>query len=905
MKKDGIALIFDSGKGAKTLVLVLLLVSLIRSQPPPGFHVNQIIFQFNNSFEQPNINKYKSLINIKEGQPFSRKKIRESLENLFKTGSFSHIEARIQKLSDRKVDIYFITRNKYFIKSISIIQSITQKKKGIKKAIYSLNENRYLEESRIPLAIQELKDFLRSRGYNHPEIQYRVKKNPRNLTAALKFIILSNKLTRINRLTLTVDNPDQCPEFIGHFNTKHYIPHKFQKSLEKIRSKLKKLRYYFPEIRVQETYLNEQHSQVDLDITLNLGYKHIFIFQGMKPKKDLISSIWEEKVYEKWALNASENRILNHLKNKGYLDARVSSDIRINDFTKFITFTVEKNKKYSLGRIDFKGNTAFSKDRLKKVMKTDDLIYDRIFELRSDSISLDLEILKLLYYFNGYPLSKITMEPEFRGRKADLNFIIQEGQKFRVDSILFEGNQTFTAKRLLGVISSRENQAFVQQNLNRDIEKLRDFFLENGFDDVRIDLDISAGHNKSILVKINEGKPYRMWNLMIIGASKSQSQLLRKLFPLKKNASYNQNQINQFKTQVENTSIFSEVNIIKLKKDPNLMDVLIMVIPDNSRYYGFGIGWEDRKNFRGSLEYQAPNIFKSYSTLSAILQIGFSEKRAVLSYDTPYFLRSSLSSSFKIWDEDEIYPSYKFNRYGLGESIIKKISPNSFIMASLNWYRTKLTELLVSEQGIDQLDVPFDTTAISLFYVMEKRDDPFNPLTGDFFSSNLKIGLPLFEKDYSFFKFFWSYQKNIRLSKRSNISFSVRNGFSAGDMSITERFFAGGVHSFRGTRNDHLGPLDPETDKPRGGNALLLFNLEATFPIIAIPIEDLYYSVFVDFGNVFDSTRDLSLNNLEKAVGFGLKYKTPFGPLRVDLAWNLNPDVGDRFLVQIGIGNVF
>jgi outer membrane protein assembly factor BamA len=220
------------------------------------------------------------------------------------------------------MDIYFITRNKYIIKSISIIQSITQKKKGIKKAIYSLNENRYLEESRIPLAIQELKDFLKSRGYNHPGIRYRVKKNPRNLTAALKFIILSNKLTGINRLTLTVDNPDQCPEFIGQFNTKHYIPYKFQKSLEKIRSKLKKLRYYFPEIRVRETYLNEQRSQVDLDITLNLGYKHIFIFQGMKQKMNLISSIWEEKVYEKWALKTSETRILNYLKNKGYLDAR-------------------------------------------------------------------------------------------------------------------------------------------------------------------------------------------------------------------------------------------------------------------------------------------------------------------------------------------------------------------------------------------------------------------------------------------------------------------------------------------------------------------------------------------------------------------------------------------------------
>lgn len=898
-------MIYDSEKGAKLLILVLLLAGSLLAQSVAELRVNRIVFEFNNSFEARNIDKYKSLINIKENQPFSRKKIRESLENLFKTGSFSHIEARIQQLAENRVDVYFVTQNKYTIKSISIIQNITRKKKGLKKAIYSLSKNSYLEESRIPRAIQELTDYLKSRGYNHPEIQYRVRKNPRNLTAILRFIIKRNELTRINRLILNINDPKWKPELSRILNARHYIPFKFQKSLDKIRSRLKKKHYYFPEIRVEEKYRDDRKSQVDLTINVNLGFRHIFIFRGMKRKMNLISSIWEEKVYEKWALKTSEARLLNHLKNRGYLDVRVNSDIRTNKSTKFITFTVKKNKKYSLGKIEFRGNTVFPDSRLKQVMKTDDLIYDRIFELRSDSITLDLEIMKLLYYFNGYPVSQITMEPEFRHRKADLHFIIKEGEKYRVESILFKGNHAFSEKKLLEIISFRENQAFVQQNLNQDLDRLRNFYMENGFDDIRIDLDISAGTDKSVLIKINEGQSFRMWNLVVVGASRAQAKLLRKLFPLKKNASYNQNLVNQFKTRVENTAIFSEVNVIKLKKEPDLMDVLIKVRPDNSRYYGFGIGWEDRRSFRGSLEYQERNLFKSYSTLSAILQIGFSEKRAVLSYETPFFLRTSLNSSFKIWDEDEVYPSYKFNRYGLGESIIKKTSQSSFIMASLNWYRTKLTELLVSEQGIDRLDDPFDTTALSLAYVMEKRDDPFNPLTGNFFSANLKIGLPLFEKDYSFFKFFWSFQKNIRLLKRSSLSLSVRNGFSAGQMSITERFFAGGVHSFRGTRNDRLGPLDPETDEPRGGNALLLFNLEATFPIIAIPIDDLYYSLFADFGNVFESTGDFSFKSLQKAVGFGLKYKTPFGPLRVDLAWNLNPDATDGFLVQIGIGNVF
>ncbi|MCK4835358.1 MAG: BamA/TamA family outer membrane protein [Candidatus Aminicenantes bacterium] len=902
MKTDVTALTFDSGKGVKLLLLVCLLFSLL---PGQAFQVNKIIFKFNNSFEIKNIPHYKSLINIKEGQQFNRKRLRESLQNLYETGSFSTIEARIEPLENQKLNLYFITRNKYTIKSISIVQPLTDKKKGIKKAIYSLSENSYLEESKIANVIQELKDFLKSRGYNSPDIQYRIKKNKKKLTAQLKFIINNNELTRINKLNLTINHPTMRKNMYKQFMAKHYIPYKFQKRLEKIRKNLKKQRYYFPEIKLREQYLDKKRSIVDLLIDVDLGYKYIFIFKGIKKRMDIISSIWEEKLFEKWAEKESKIRILNDLKNRGYLNARVSSSIRVKNSNKYITFTVEKNRKYTLGKVDFKGNTVFSDKKLKEVVKTDDLIYDRIFKLRWNFLTVDLEILKLLYYFQGFPLAQIMMKPEFNRKTVDIHFHIQEGEKYMVDSILFKGKNSFTSEKLLGLFVTRENSAFVQRNLNRDIERLRNFYLKNGFDDVSIDLEISSGTRKSILIEINEGQSFRMWNMIVMGASKTQTRLIRKLFPLKKNDFFNQNKINQFKTEIENTSIFSEVKIIKLKKQPDIIDVIVKVVPDNSKYYGFGIGWEDRKKFRGSLEYQERNIFKSYSTLSAILQIGFSEKRGVLSIDTPYVFQSNLNSSFKIWDEDEIYPSYKFNRYGIGESIIKKLTLNTYLMGSLNWYRTRLTELQITEEGIDILDKPFDTTSISLSYVMEKRDDPFNPLRGDFFSSNLKIGLPIFEKDYSFFKFFWSYQKNIKLFKRSSISLSIRNGFSVGEMSITERFFAGGIHSFRGTKNDRLGPLDSETNEPRGGNALILFNLEATFPIIAIPIEDLYYSIFADIGNVFETTKSMSFKDLGKALGFGIKYKTPFGPLRIDLAWNLNSQAEDNFLVQIGIGNVF
>jgi outer membrane translocation and assembly module TamA len=134
---------------------------------------------------------------------------------------------------------------------------------------------------------------------------------------------------------------------------------------------------------------------------------------------------------------------------------------------------------------------------------------------------------------------------------------------------------------------------------------------------------------------------------------------------------------------------------------------------------------------------------------------------------------------------------------------------------------------------------------------------------------------------------------------------TARLGLAKGRIPIHERFFAGGSNSFRGAAFDELGPKDPMSGKPVGGKALILFNFGLTFPIIPA-FENLYGTLFFDKGNVFERRRQVSLGGLRDALGLGLKYKTPLGPIRLELGWNLNPAFGEkRFIGFITIGNVF
>jgi outer membrane protein assembly factor BamA len=140
-----------------------------------------------------------------------------------------------------------------------------------------------------------------------------------------------------------------------------------------------------------------------------------------------------------------------------------------------------------------------------------------------------------------------------------------------------------------------------------------------------------------------------------------------------------------------------------------------------------------------------------------------------------------------------------------------------------------------------------------------------------------------------------------------------------------ERFFAGGGNSLRGYGLNQAGPRDLVSGLPLGGNAVFVNNLELRFPPVYLPyLEDnLSFVIFQDTGNVFDTAHNMfhsftrfnqrniadckslvatpnpcRFDYMSAAVGGGIRYKTPVGPVRLDLGYNLNPPV---FPVRAGI----
>lgn len=113
-------------------------------------------------------------------------------------------------------------------------------------------------------------------------------------------------------------------------------------------------------------------------------------------------------------------------------------------------------------------------------------------------------------------------------------------------------------------------------------------------------------------------------------------------------------------------------------------------------------------------------------------------------------------------------------------------------------------------------------------------------------------------------------------------------------------FYVGGQNTVRGFDPDEAGP--EEDGDAIGGTKELIVNLEYLFPIVG----SLKGLVFFDTGAAFDNGQPISLGPMRQSAGVGLRFITPFGPLKLDLAYKLDKKKDeDAYKVHFSIGTIF
>lgn len=329
--------------------------------------------------------------------------------------------------------------------------------------------------------------------------------------------------------------------------------------------------------------------------------------------------------------------------------------------------------------------------------------------------------------------------------------------------------------------------------------------------------------------------------------------------------------------------------------------------------------------------------------------IGSLEQRALVNYVAPRWLGSpnwklSLLSFYDNTIDVTTFTSRRAEGSIQAEQIINKTSTMDY---SFTYRQVKASNIQISPVEIPLLSLPVRVGEPGLSYVRNTRDNDLDPTKGMYIAGNAGVAASRFGSETDFSRVliqnatYQAFGKNRPQDKKfvfaRRTTVGVENPFGNTSIlppgqacpSITEstcanlvviplaeRFLSGGGNSLRGFGLNQAGPRDPVTGFPLGGSGLFTNNVELRLPPIIMPYvqDNMSFALFWDAGNVFTDGRSM-LDNLLRwrqkdpsvcvqdnpaakqcdfsymshAVGLGVRYKTPVGPVRFDFGYNLNP----------------
>ena len=861
------------------------------------------------------------LIPITSGDIFSLKVIRDTVKYIYKSGLFADVQVYIGE--GPKLELTFSLLKNLFVRNIQFHGYEDVSRKKLRENLFVLQEGRSFSGEKLSKAKDELRSVLENEGYFYPDIEASTNVDKVNSQVDIRFDIRSARKYTVGEISFKGELlvPEATLKKKMHTQTgKDFIPVVLEEDLDRIREIYLELDYQRVEVEITEKSFDEESGRVSFLLNVTPYEKIEIVVEGADIPLDLLKPIWAAGVFEEWSLSEGKAKIINYLREKNYLFSNVIPSIKSENENLYVTYEVILGEKARIQDIEIKGALFFTPSQIREELGIPEKIpfFKKINGARLYEFLREIES---LYRTRGFSETKVVLNFLKQQRGVKPIFFIEEGQQDIINQISLEGSLFYPDETLLMEIGSSEGGAFFQPNIQRDVDRLENFYLNQGFRDSSIRAVIQQGEEGrySIRFQIDEGRQVVVDNIIISGNEVTQKNIILRELLIGEGDFAFYDSIMATKRRLEGLGIFTQVKIEEIPVSQDHINLIISLIEGQRNYASLGLGIETKnvpKSFavrdymvrpRGTAELIRSNIFGSAAQLSLVGQVSLREQRAVASWEQPYFFGIPTHLFVNAWLEREERESYSFERSGLSLSMFHSLSEKEemVLLTTMRYARTTLYELWVSESEVDRQHSPFSTTSISGSFVWDKRDDPFNPERGFFLSSVLEWAYPLFNAESNYQKTFSKYQHYVPILSRVTFITTTRMGLGRGRMPIHERFFAGGSNSFRGEEFDKLGPQDPNSNNPSGGKALVLFNFDLTFPILS-KMENLFGIAFFDTGNVFERRKQVSLINFQNAVGFGLRYRTPLGPIRFELGWNLNAPPGERKpLVFITIGNVF
>lgn len=584
--------------------------------------------------------------------------------------------------------------------------------------------------------------------------------------------------------------------------------------------------------------------------------------------------------------------------------------------------------------VSFEGNTNYSGIVLREVIAAEapsfwkKLIrkYDEYWfnetELRRDRI-------RLMRYYERRGFADVDVQYEVsegnKEWKKKVKFIINEGEPIRITNVDVEIEADSETEEELrnsrSFIRNVERQEFAEGKIYQTIRRIdvEGRFLEvmenEGFPwpevDIQADID-SLAKTADVKVVATPGPKSYFSDFILEGDLSVEDRIVLREMGIKQGDVFDSRKLQEAQRQIFGHHLFRFASItIPEQPQDSTLDIRIRVRENPLRSVLASVGFGREELLRGQLTWQHRNISGNGHRLGVTGRGSFIEQRFGVDYLIPYVFNTRSSFVASPFGQRRLEPAFEIIRAGVNNSLIYQIERNLTATAS---YEYTINEEISRQEDADLPDnmLGYNVSSLSFsgYFAEELSRDP----RGWVIQPSAEFSGTFGEASYTFQKItldvrhYLSLTRSTTLAGRINTGTIFYNQFE--DLPSNIRFFSGGTNSVRGWSRQNLGPKRVVRNEdgnfegyvPIGGRTLLNMNLEIRQEIPFL--SGFGIASFIDGGQVWESLTRLEDRPLQFGAGGGIRYQSPIGPIRVDVAYKINPfdEDLDRFEGQ-DIGN--
>ncbi|OOZ41188.1 outer membrane protein assembly factor BamA [Solemya pervernicosa gill symbiont] len=689
---------------------------------------------------------------------------------------------------------------------------------------------------------------------------------------------------------------------------------------------------FFKDVRLERegdvlvVFVVERPAISDVNISGNKDIETEQLLEGLKQV-----GLAEGRVFDRSLLAKVEQELQRMYFARGKYGVKIQSTMTPLERNRVdINIDVSEGRAARIKEINIIGNEAFDDgdllDEFQLSTSTMFSFYTKSDQYSREKLSADLEMLRSFYLNRGYinfviNSTQVSITPDKKDIYVTIN--LTEGDVYTISSVKMAGDLVVPAEELLPLVKIDNGETFSRKKTTTASSAISDRLGDDGyaFANVNTIPDIDKEKKQVALTFfVDPGNRVYVRRINFIGNTKTKDEVLRREMRQIEGGWISTSKVNRSRIRLQRLNYFDRVNVETpaVPGSADQVDVNFSVDEKPSGNLMAAVGYSQTQGAIFNASITQDNFLGEGKRVS--LAFNNSDVNTVysLSYLDPYFTMDGLSlglnASYKETDAEEAnISSYTTDSKGLGITMDIPINEYDTVSLGLSYENlavhtgpytsTEITDFLANEGDV------FDNVSLRLGWAHDTRNKVVFPTEGGLQSLNADITVPGLDLEYYTLSYrhnrYFPIAKHLTMAIKANVAYGESYGETE-EFPFFRNYYAGGIRSIRGFRDNTIGPRD-SSNNPLGGNLKLVGNGELIFPFpFALDSNTFRMSLFGDIGSVYGTVQDFDAEELRYSAGVAATWLSPLGPMSFSYAFPFNDKSSDETeSFQFTLGSTF